>query len=183
MILLPLVEVAAVRVLLILALALECRALLFPALAHARTWYVKPDGTGDAPTIQAAIDSAESGDEVVLAPGRYTWSSQGGQGEPGILEFMVVLKPGITLRGESGPENTVLDAEGRGRVVDCSGPGQMRIEGLTVTGGGGSPGGGIAATRDAQPFIANCIVRNNDSGGGGGVFLLGSNDPRLPDPR
>ncbi|MEJ2314265.1 MAG: hypothetical protein P8Y85_05720 [Nitrospirota bacterium] len=34
--------------------------------ARARTWYVKADGTGDAPTIQAAIDSAVSGDIVLV---------------------------------------------------------------------------------------------------------------------
>src|SRR5262245_10302108 len=142
---------------------------LLGARADARTWQVAPDGTGDAPTVQAAIDSAESGDEVVLAAGLYTWSIQGGQGDPEILAFMVGLKPGITLRGESGPEETTLDAEQRGRVINCSGPGQMRIEGLTVTGGGGNPGGGVGAAQESHPVIANCFVRNNDSGGGGGV--------------
>ena len=35
--------------------------LLGAAGSEARTWYVKPDMTGDAPTIQAAIDSAATG--------------------------------------------------------------------------------------------------------------------------
>ena len=30
-------------------------ALLLPALTSARTWHITPDGTGDAPTIQAGI--------------------------------------------------------------------------------------------------------------------------------
>ena len=34
------------------------------ASAEARTWYVKPDGTGDTPTIQAAIDSSQTSDEA-----------------------------------------------------------------------------------------------------------------------
>jgi hypothetical protein len=41
--------------------------LLFPACtAQARTWYVKSDGTGDAPTIQAGIDSAAVGNKAMF---------------------------------------------------------------------------------------------------------------------
>ena len=29
--------------------------------SSARTWYIKHDGTGDAPTIQAGIDSGAAG--------------------------------------------------------------------------------------------------------------------------
>ncbi len=38
---------------------------------QARTWNVNLLGTGDAPTIQAAVDSAQSGDVVMLAAGTY----------------------------------------------------------------------------------------------------------------
>ncbi len=34
-------------------------------------WYVYPDGSGDAPTIQAAIDSTASGDIILVAAGAY----------------------------------------------------------------------------------------------------------------
>jgi pectin methylesterase-like acyl-CoA thioesterase len=42
--------------------------------AEAVTITVKADGTGDYPTIQAAIDAAVNGDELVAEPGTYTGS-------------------------------------------------------------------------------------------------------------
>ena len=36
---------------------------------EARTWYVNEAGTGDAPTIPAAMDSAAYGDTVLVGPG------------------------------------------------------------------------------------------------------------------
>ena len=44
--------------------------LVSPVLA--RDWLVRPDGTGDAPTIQAAIDSVGLDDHIVLADGLYS---------------------------------------------------------------------------------------------------------------
>ena len=100
--------------------------------AESRTWYVKPDGTGEAPTIQAAVDSARAGDVVVLAAGLYTWSSQAATSDD-----MVILKAGVSLRGESGPEVTILDGEGAGRVIRCQDVREVRIEGLTIQRGYG----------------------------------------------
>ena len=53
-------------------------ALLFTLLALAAapagsaTWYIKSDGTGDAPTIQAGITASTNGDTVLVAAGTYT---------------------------------------------------------------------------------------------------------------
>ena len=95
--------------------------------ASGRTWRVDVAGTGDAPTIQAAIDSAQAGDDVLLAPGAYTWSAQPGD----VVAMLRIAKPGITLHSEAGPELTIVDAQTRARVLYCSDTGlSTRIEGF-----------------------------------------------------
>ena len=46
--------------------------LLHGAASAQRAWVVKADGSGDAPTIHAAIDSAVTGDGIVVWGGYYT---------------------------------------------------------------------------------------------------------------
>jgi len=43
----------------------------FLSVPNARTWQVKEDGSGDAPTIQAAVDSSAAGDSILVAAGKY----------------------------------------------------------------------------------------------------------------
>jgi pectin methylesterase-like acyl-CoA thioesterase len=45
--------------------------LLLPLLAITQTITVKQDGTGNFTTIQAAVDSAQNGDTVLVWPGVY----------------------------------------------------------------------------------------------------------------
>lgn len=140
--------------------------LLSAAKSDARTWYVKPDGSGDAPTIQAAVDSAMSGDVVLLASGTYT--------QGGTFWNLIEMKRGVTLRGEAGPEQTVLDGERRRRVIQCMSASDVRIEGVTIANGATiTPdyGGGIWSTGDTRITITNCIVRDcRAAERGGGVY-------------
>lgn len=154
--------------------------------AHANIWYVTPDGSGDAATIQGAIDAASVGDSVLLAPGTYTWTAQGGDhvGLPG--PSMLNMRSGITLKSAAGPAVTILDAEGNGRVIRCQSTSNIRIEGLTIQGGNaeaeGLPGpfsmgtgGGILCKQGSSIVIANNVVRNNRSRSNGNLTALLSN--------
>lgn len=73
--------------------------------AAAETYYVNPEGTGDAPTIQAAIDLITGDfDEIVLADGVYT-----GPGNRDLLNREKVFH----LRSESNdPTACIIDAQG-----------------------------------------------------------------------
>lgn len=154
--------------------------------ADAKVWYITPDGSGDAATIQGGIDAAAAGDEVLVAAGTYTWSTQGGDhiGIPG--PSLINMRSGVTLRSESGPEVTILDAEGYGRVIRCEATADVRIEGFTIQGGhattsdGTGPGfyskgvgGGILCRYGSAGVIANNVLRNNRALYlGGGVAVL-----------
>jgi hypothetical protein len=150
-----------------------------PILSATRTWYVRPDGTGDVPTIQAGIDSAGVGDTVLVAPGRYTWSNQGTGTDYGMILFYRNVT-GFMLRSEAGPELTILDAERQGRVIYIMAYNDIVIDGFTVR-GGEAPipydlGGGLTGHLSA-PLIRNCIFTANRAQQGGGVWYGGVSAP------
>lgn len=163
-----------------------CFAILCAAAAPVapRTWRVTPDGAGDAPTIQAAVDSAEAGDLVLVAPGRYTWTNQGSGDDYALVRFLRGAD-GFAVRAEAGPELTIIDAERRGRVLYIQGgeDDRVTIEGFTITGGqaplfGDFCGGGLLAHL-SSPTFRNCLFVENTASRGGGVYYAGVSAPRF----
>lgn len=154
-------------------------------------WYVTADGSGDAPTIRSAcVDSATKGDEILVAPGRYTWSNQGdGNPDHGMI-FFPRDTTGFVLRSEDGPEATIIDAESQGRVFFLQGitPGStsnVTIEGFTITGGDtrgtnydDSSGAGLVFHL-CSPTIRNCIFTGNYANAGGGLCQAGVGHARV----
>lgn len=142
----------------------------------AETWYVDIAGSGDAPTIQAAIDSAAAGDTILVGPGRYTWSNQGSGDERGFIRVME--RKTVTLRSEAGADLTILDAEYMNRTIYVQGMNHITVEGFTITGGeapyfGDYVGGGYF-NHISGDTIRHCRFIGNRALYGGGISSCGN---------
>jgi hypothetical protein len=148
--------------------------------AAARTWHVTVDGTGDVPTLQAAVDSASPGDEVVVGPGRYTWANQGGGSNLAMITFYRG-RSSFTFRSEAGAAATILDAQRQNRVIFIQGYNNITIDGFTITGGeapadGYYIGGGVCAHMSTDDVIRNCVFADNRAQWAGGLWSGGWNN-------
>jgi parallel beta-helix repeat protein len=149
-----------------------CSCLLASSTAAARTWRVAEDGSGDAPFIQAAIESAAVGDEILVGPGTY-------------LENIDFLGKSVILRAEMGFAATTLDGslhDSSTVVMRRGEPTGTVLQGFTVTGGRGSKtigfervGGGLWLT--GSPTIRNNRFYKNNAEGGGGALISQGGDP------
>jgi len=131
---------------------------------------------GDMPTIQQGIVSADEGDTVMVAPGKYDEYE---------IDF---LGKAITVTG-TDPEDreivssTVVDANSQGRVFffHSNETSSSILTGLTVTGGHTDYwGGGIRCSKSAPMISHNIITWNSADFGGGGVWCEDSN-PTITD--
>ena len=148
----------------------RCCVLLWVAVlavacaVSAHTWYIAQDGTGDAPTIGAGIDSASTGDTVLVACGTY-YEALG-------------VKEGVTLLSEDGNADCVtIDGQYTYRGLGCGPCDSLTvIKGFTIARAvdynlpSGS-GGGLLCVRSDSLVIENCAFVSNGAEWGGGVSL------------
>jgi len=130
---------------------------------------VKADGSGDYPTIQAAIDSVPTGYIIELDDGTYT-----GVGN----RDLTFRGKELTLRSlNDNPDLCIIDCQGLSRGITFdSNEGQGSIlQGITIIDGyasGASPDdlGGAVYLCGTCPIIANCKCLDSEAvGDGGGV--------------
>ncbi len=121
---------------------------------------------GDHPTITAALQASNDGDEIVVAPGVYTnaglpiWSSANTGGHA------------LKIRSSDGPAVTILDGEGVRRVVElfAGEDSSTTLEGFTLRNGAFATNwGGAAIFLGAAPMVVNCVFETSSAAYGGAV--------------
>jgi parallel beta-helix repeat protein len=123
---------------------------LLQTTTEARTWRVTPDGSGDAPTLMAVMDSVSVGDTVLVAPGEFVITTVG------VPDAVVVL-------GEEGPLQTRIIPYGSqvlsrfvcGDFAEVSG---LWFDGIRNSGGIGAVN--VFNTTNAR--ISGCVFTNNE---------------------
>lgn len=165
-----------------LAVALGPAVLVTPALAT--DWWINAIGTGQFPTIQAALASSlvVDGDVIVLAEGVY--------GGPGNRDVSFLGK-NVTVRSQSGnswEDDVIIECGGspgnphRGFIFNSGETADAKLLGLNIRHGyvENADGGGILIGA-ASPTIDYCDVDHcvAANGNGGAIACVGPGSPTL----
>lgn len=129
----------------------------------------------DMPSVLAAVDVAVPGDSVLVGPGTWTEADTRTVVAPNgtfVITACAFPKGGVVIRGE-GPEATVLDGSvgSTNQVVFLaarSGEGVLRVESLTLTGGGRALTGLYSDGVEAR----YCLFEGNVNPGGAILGVL-----------
>ncbi len=111
------------------------------------------------PTLAEALAAAGPGETICLGPG--VWPA-------------VAPDPALDLRivGENGPDETILDAQGAGRVVELDGPGALTLVGLRLRNGAAETGAALRA-REVELVLEDVVIEDCRGGTSGALHLEG----------
>ena len=138
-----------------------------PVACGYETHVVAPDGSGDYPTIQAAIDGAYPGDTIALTNGTFTGAGN---------RDLELGGKALTIRSQEGPLNCVIDCGGSALDPHCgfylndADGSDARLEGLRITGGHFPAGGAIYCGPNSAPTMINIIMHGNVAEYGGALY-------------
>lgn len=161
--------------------------LLIPLLMFGMTRHVSLDGTQAYTSIQAAINDAQSGDVVLVHPGRY------------IENIDLSNKQNITLASleyttgdTTYVSSTIIDgsANANSTVLFYENAVNITLRGFSITGGrgydlfdGASPrqvfGGGIFFRSQCSANLINLNIYGNRASMGGGITIVETNSVNL----
>ena len=149
---------------------------LLTGSASARIWHIDADGTGDAPTIQAGVDSAAVGDTVLVGPGTYTSVFDVTTGA-GLRKAGVHLNKNVCMIGDTSATTTIAAGAGDIGVFGSDLEATALVRGFSVRTSGGNAGcPDLAATvpgagsptgfwcERSAVRIEDCRITQNDRG-------------------
>jgi len=136
-----------------------------PSQAFARTWTVEADGSGDAATIQAAVDLAGTGDVIELGDGVFSGS--------GNRDVNAGSKALTFVSRSNNAEDCIIDCQGsaeenhRGFIIEQG----CKFYGLTIRNAYASRGGAIySIVSEGFAGIYDCVFMSNTAISGGGAL-------------
>ena len=161
--------------------------LLIPILVYAITRHVSLDGTQAYTSIQVAINDAQSGDVVLVYPGRYIENIDLSNKQNIILASLEYTTGDTTyvsttiIDGSANANSTVLFYENAVSIT---------LRGFSITGGRGYDyfngasayqvfGGGIFFIDNCSANLVNLNIYGNKAAMGGGVTILQTNTVSL----
>ena len=124
---------------------------------------------GDFLTIQQAVDSAVSGDSIIIAPGEYRGA--------GNRDIRISASQDLVIISSGGAEATILDCEARGRglIFENCKPATQIIDGFTIVNGLTEEDGGAVRIENSSPLFIGCAIENSIAEkSGGGVYGVNS---------
>ena len=133
---------------------------ILPLTAFSATWTVRPDGTGDFPNIQAAVNGSVNGDIIILTDGFFN-----NTGDHGVNYF----GKAITIRSANGPNSTTINCLGDdGFIFANNEPTGSVLRDVTIQ----SANTGLMCM-SGTPTIRNIVLRAAFIGVQVGVFVGG----------
>lgn len=116
-------------------------------------------------TIQAGIDQADTGDILLVLPGRYAETIN--------FNGRIITLQSIMPSDWTTISQTIIDAEGSDNpVVSFSGTEDpnCQLRGFTITGASHNGNGGGVYGQGTQASITNCIITDNYASNGAGIY-------------
>jgi hypothetical protein len=132
--------------------------------AEARIIRVNWDGTGDYPSIKAAVLSAAEGDTIRVAPGTYSGSSNTDIDTAGM---------NLVFESDDDPDATIIDGEGLhgAFLIDSGQDSTYVVRGFTFLDCHRNQSGGAFVVQHSSPIIEYCRFQDcTASFNGGSVY-------------
>lgn len=154
--------------------------MLVPTAGSAAILHVEANGSGDFPTIQAAMDAAVAGDIVLLGPGTYR-AVVSRNVDTRNARSIVFMKSAVTLQGAQGAALTILDGEndhhclvGEDLAATTLVRGITLLDGKSSGSGGNNNWGGCALAYRSAVVFQDCVFQGGQAIGGAALLFFAS---------